>query len=158
MPSLEILVENPKGNLSFDRQPLSFAVKVSTPPLSDREPSLWQKQFTQLGGVLVHLGDPDCRDSKTWYSAYSLIDEEDCKRFRFKRKYWSSIQSLLELLTSQSLSGTIHFTSDWQFGPTAKRYARSQRLSQFVSCHNRNSIRFNSWMTIKADSWNLTKP
>jgi hypothetical protein len=148
MPSLEILLEKTKEPLALDDPSWAFAVRVSRPPVSDREPSLWQQQFAQLGGSLVHVGDPDCRTTQSWYSAYSLLDDEKCKTFRFKTEYWDSMVSLLKLLANQSLSGCLHFTTDWQFGPKAKRYVRSYTLSQFIALHDRKGIRFNSWSTI----------
>lgn len=150
MPSIEILIEKPSEELLLDSDLYPFALKVSRPPLSDRSPSLWQEQFTRIGGALVHIGEARFKlEASGWFFAYDLLDEEKCSRFRFKPQYKNEIEGLLAHLLAHSGSKTINFTSDWQFGPKpAKVYPKAVTLREFIRRHDASGLRFNSWLPI----------
>jgi hypothetical protein len=150
MPSIEILVEQAGADISTAIVGYSFAVRISDPPLSDREPSRWQHRFVEIGGALVHVGDKRfANDAESWYFAYDLLDIHKSTRFQFKPEYASQFAVLLTRLVSTSAERRIHFTSDWQFGPSSSRvYRRRVSLEKFVQQHNELGIRFNSWLTI----------
>lgn len=151
MPSIEILVERPTTTFHIDLNGYTFAVKCTDPPVSDRSPSLWQNRFAQHGGLLVHMGEARFKgNSPDWFYAHDLIEERKCVRFRFKPQYKPCVVRLLRELTSHSDSHTIHFTTDWQFGPKSpNRETTPLTLSEFLVYHDSKGIRFNSWLTIK---------
>jgi len=149
MPSIEILVENVDPTTLGDLSNYSFTAKLSSPPASHRRPSLWQERFEAIGGVLVHLGTKSSEGTGGWFYAYDLIEEYDCKRFRFKPEYRDQVASMLRVFLSASATHRLHFTSDWQFGPrTAEVCSKILNADEFVDLHDKSGLRFNSWITV----------
>ena len=150
MPSIEILVEKFSESSADIFGEYSFAVKITNPPVSDSSPSLWQQRFESIGGTLVHLGEPRFKEKKAdWFFAYELLDVSQPESFRFKQKYLDQVLALLTSLLGRSKSHTIHFTSDWQFGPkSAQMEKRTLTIDEFIKIHNAPGLRFNTWFTI----------
>jgi hypothetical protein len=151
VPSIEILVE---GTTQLEELPgnFSFAISYDFPPMTHRNPSFWQDNFKKVGGTLVHIGNPDMKieEDKAFF-AYNLIDEDDhCKTFRIQKAFQKDLENLLRTLLDVSETNTIHFTIDWQLGPTKPyKYKRHFQLDKFLNKINKTGLRLNSWSTIK---------
>ena len=154
MPSIEILIESPITGWQVDSDAYPFAVAVTAPPVSHRSPSLWQEEFARIGGALVHLGEPRFKgDMPGWFYAYDLLEIDNNDRFRFKAQYLIGLVQLLTELTRDSICHTVHFTTDYQFGPKRPiRYPDPLRLREFVRLHGMRGLKFNSWRTILAEA------
>jgi hypothetical protein len=151
MPSVEILVEQFSEPEMVFPEEYSFAIKMTTPPVSDRMPSLWQSRFQAIGGTLIQLGEPRFKEDKDgWFFAYDLLDISQSEHFQFKKAYFSQVFELLAKLLRHSKVHTIHFTSDWQFGPkSAESMKHCIVLEDFITKHNKTGLRFNTWFTIQ---------
>ncbi len=152
MPSIEILVEKPCQLPNISEENYRFAVKTSSPPFSHRNPALWQQQFTNLSGMLVHVGEPRFKEQEDgWFFAYDIINTENCETFRFKAEYVDDVVQLLESLLACSEDHRIHFTTDWQLAPKPKvTTEREMTMQQFLRKHDKEGIHFNTWITIVA--------
>jgi hypothetical protein len=154
MPSIEILVEGPRSTALAGLERFPFAICLSNPPTSHRQPSLWQRDFSQIGGVLCHIGEPRFKGQVDgWYYAYDLLDEHDCEYFRMKPIYRTAFANLLSDLLHFSRVSRIHFTTDWQLGkPTPSKSERGFPLGEFLDQHDAYGIPFNSWITLQGDA------
>lgn len=154
MPSIEILVPDPSADFLCESD-YKFAVLTSSPPISHRDPSLWQKRFDKLGGVLVHLGAPDMKaNQKGLFFAYDLINEEDCSRFKFKSEYLQDLKRLFSHLISSASRRTIIFTTDWEFG-SKQLTVRDQSVpsAAFLKENQQTGTPFNCWIPISNKSY-----
>jgi len=143
---------------------MPFRVIAEDKVRSHRSPNpLFQQEFDSVQGCIYHLCNPTCG-----YNVYDLLDMEaeylgsagGLKRdsdvlqavVLFRRKYTPSIQSLLERLLHASPAGSLLFTSDYQFGPSARRFKTPITLGQFWKLHDRMRLRMNSLYHIRRDA------
>ena len=150
MPSIEILVEASSHDKSFSGSVYPFAVCSSKPPISHREPSVWQQEFLKINGTLYHLGEARFKAQKAgWFYAYDLLKLQAMSKFRFKPNMKVAFYRLLHELLRQSDNQTIHFTSDWQLCRCQpRRLKKIYSLSEFIKRHDESGIPFNVWITI----------
>jgi hypothetical protein len=146
MPSIEILVEHPQLK-SAERVPeYAFAIKTTCPPLSHRNPSIWQTFFTHTGGLLFHIGEPRFKETSAgWFFAYDLLDiEKESCFFKLKQEYRHHMSCFLEYALNQSQNGKAHFTSDWQLSENLPFTYKELSLNDFWTKHDQQGIRFNA--------------
>jgi hypothetical protein len=154
MPSIEILVESPSRRAAVVEDDYPFAFRSSQPPESDRQPSLWQREFSRTEGMLYHLGEMRFKQQNNgWFYAYGLLNIDDkLFKFRFKSKIKHSVRKFLGELLQVSGTHTIHLTSDWQFcNRQPKRLKRIYTLQDFFERHDKKGIPLNAWITIAGD-------
>lgn len=145
--SIEILSVG-RDNLFVDRHCNGLGIDTSFPPISDREPSIWQSEISKMGGTLVHIYDEDFNNShRRW--AYNIIDEQDWKRFRFKPEIIDCVWSILgdTLYGSPLRRSCVYIDAQWSNTP--KKFLREYSLRSFRSYHDRLGIRMNSAFVIR---------
>ena len=79
MLGIEILVVDPRYLIDLSKYP--FLVDATTPPCSYRDPTLWEDDLVERGGILYHLGNPKLEDNcekAEWFTAYDLLDHDHC--------------------------------------------------------------------------------
>ncbi|MBS1703787.1 MAG: hypothetical protein JST12_19135 [Armatimonadetes bacterium] len=153
MPSIEIICV---GQESPSKLPEYLFAVVSEPDLeSHRGPSsLFQKDFDKIAGCIYHLGGEHLKlpeNADKVYFAAGMIIHEFWKWLQFNHKYRKQIDQLLRQLLADSPKHQVIFTSDYQFGPKAKRYKRSVSLSEFWRKHNRRKLPMNSLIVISSN-------
>lgn len=130
--SIEILVPTSSSELELDTSAFSFQIKLSFPPESDRgESSLWQRDFDEIGGVLIHIGDPpDIKVKKDRFYTYNIFSnpDESHRRIRFIPNYGEDLISLLNQASKLSDNGYVYLTFDAWLGP--KKRKKKKTLSE----------------------------
>ncbi len=125
---------------------LPFAVHAENRLKSHRWPSpLFEEDFHRLRGCMYHLGSPELKDP-TYpyrYTASALL-EEWWEALRFKPEFRGHVRRLLEDLLGSSPEGKLVFTSDYQFGPSPRRYRRPRTLDEFWELHDTGRLRANA--------------
>lgn len=120
-----------------------IGLDVTNPPRTDRNPSLWQDHMSSLGGVLVHLFDPEYKfQHRRW--AYDIIAERDWSYFQFNKNVRDIIYEIIESLVSQSPKGKIYFYTDAQWSNEPQILVENQTISAFFSNHDLHWIRMNT--------------
>lgn len=115
----------------------------TSPPKSDRAPSIWQAHMITIGGTLVHLFDPNTKDHQSRW-AYDIIEENDWKEFKFKSNVLVELERILELLIAQSPNEELYFYSDAQWSNDPVRSDNSQTLSSFIAHLRVQPVRMNT--------------
>lgn len=154
MPSIEIICINQTEPIQFLNLP--FAVEAESKLASHRSPSpLFQPDFDELRGCIYHLGNPSLRGpaASGRYTAYKLLSKEKGTEWwdiiHFSAEFVPSIRVLVEQLLAASPTGKVLFTSDYQFGPDAKRYKRSLTLERFWQHHDEKKLKMNALYPLK---------
>jgi len=154
MPSIEIICVDQTEPLEFKKLP--FTVEAETQLISHRSPSpLFQAEFDDLKGCIYHLGSPALRDPtfNHYYTAYDLLSKKRGTEWwdiiHFSPKFVPSIKVFLGQLLAASPANRILFTSDYQFGPDAKRYKRPITLEKFWQLHDEKKLKMNALYPLK---------
>ena len=154
VPSIEIVCVGQEVPSEFSD--LSFRVMAESKIISHRTPKpLFQSDFSEIHGCIYHLLNP----IRGW-TAFQLIDmnvryngadaqiERDplvfASAISFLAIYRRDVLLLMRRLLNQSPIGQIIFTSDYQFGPVARRYKKSMPLDRFWDKHEQRRIRLNA--------------
>ena len=150
LPSVEIICVGQAEPTRFSKVPL--AVEAETELRSHRtQPSLFQADFDELQGCIYHLGSPRLRQPQFRKdAAYTAADlcTEWWDYLHFKPKYVPHVQHILGALLVASPERRLLWTSDYQFGPRRKRYARPISLSSFWRRHERRQLWTNASFSI----------
>jgi hypothetical protein len=154
MPSIEIICVDQSEPISFFNLP--FAVEAENKLVSHRSPSpLFQADFNELCGCIYHLGNPSLRDPNAsgCYTAYELLSKEKETEWwdiiHFNAEFIPHIRGLVQQLLLASPSGKVLFTSDYQFGPNAKRYKRPLTSERFWQQHDEKKLKMNALYQLK---------
>ena len=154
MPSIEIICVEQTEPIQLPDLP--FAVEAENKLASHRSPSpLFQPDFNELSGCSYHLGNPALRNPATCgcYTAYELLSKDKGTEWwdiiHFAPEFAPSVRVLLEQLLSASPSSKVLFTSDYQFGPNAKRYKRPLALERFWQLHDEKKLSMNALYPLK---------
>lgn len=157
VPSIEIICVDQIEPIGFGDLP--FAVVAEDRLISHRTPSpLFQADFDDLKGCIYHLGNPDLRDPDVskCYTAFELLSKEHNTEWwywvHFAPEYAEGIRGIrgiLEQLLIASPSGTVLFTSDYQFALDAKRYKRPLTLERFWRLHDERKLKMNALYKLK---------
>jgi len=153
MPSIEIVCIDQHTPTDFSD--MSFAVQVSTELKSHRCPSLFQRDFDQLKGVLYHLGNSACKNSeyRGFFFAYELLSKESRGRtrgrfFEIDPKFRSDFHSIVKTLLAASPVKSIFLTTDWQFGPKKKTKGGEIMVDDFWKMHDAHQLKLNASYTV----------
>ena len=125
----------------------TLCLDVSSPPRSDRDPSLWESHMLSEGGSLVHLFDCDDNAARRW--AYEIVDEIEWTTFRFRVNLREFILELLRSLVNQSPVHTLWFYSDAQWSNEPEIRGDELTLSEFQNLHDLAGLRMNTAYKIK---------
>lgn len=147
MPSIEIAAIGLVKPLA--PPPMSFSVTYEAGLQSHRLPSRFQADFDRTAGSLYHLGNPGLSASGGAFLAYDLLSlgshHADPPSFlEFAQTHVGSVRALLEWLLRASPSGTLLFTSDWQFGPEATQRFGPISLAEFWRLHDSQKLMLNA--------------
>lgn len=159
--SLEILVPAPSQERAVDFSRSAITVVVSDPPRSHRGPSsLWQSDFSRIGGRLYHLGDPvDIKVRKDRYYLYDAFDPEVAgpKEIKLRDRYQEDFEEIVRALCCSSRERRIFIGIDTWLGPQAKRNKRPVDLESFFKTSRLRPLRTNSFWTINCGECRPTK-
>jgi hypothetical protein len=145
MPSVEIVCVGQSVPTQFEDVP--FRVPAENRLVSHRTPSpLFQADFDALSGCIYHL----VKQPNGAATAYSLLDEW-WEVLRFKPEYVPPVGRILSELLAASPQRRLVFTSDYQFGPDAKRFKRPVRISRFWELHMAGRLRANTLYSLIQD-------
>lgn len=126
----------------------AIGVDSSSPPLSDRSPSLWQEDMNKRTGSLIHLFDVEfVGRHRRW--AYEIISEKDWREFRFKKTVWPEVKKVMKGLITQSPRQEIVFYSDAQWSLEPKLFDDTS-LDDFELLHRNSYIRMNTAYIIRS--------
>jgi hypothetical protein len=146
MPSCEILINN--INMDFSKlEYKNFALTVSCPAQSHRDPSLWQHRFNKNKGTLLHIGETRFKGQDDWFFCYDLLLDIGLLRFKFKPEVWGELKKFIDYLMKTSENKKIIFTTDYQFGGKKFIY-KPMKLKKFIKLHDTKGLKFNSWIEI----------
>ena len=145
MPSVEIVCVGQPEPLEFQNMP--FRIDAENKLRSQRTPKpLFQADFDALNGCIYHL----IKQSRGACTACDLLDVwwED---LRFKPEYVADVNHILTQLLTASPQGEVLFTSDYQYGPDAKRYKRPLTLDRFWALHAEGKLLANALYLLRRD-------
>ncbi len=138
MPSIETVCIGQSVPATFEDVP--FRVYAESRLVSHRTPSpLFQTDFDALSGCIYHL----VKQPRGAFTAYNLL-EEWWEGLRFKPEYIPFVQRVVSELLVASPQKRLLFTSDYRFGPDAKRYKRPMRVGRFWQWHAEGRLRANT--------------
>ena len=130
MPSLEILCDT-IGKEPLTLPKVSFEIETSRPPLSHRNPSLFQYFFDReenKKSTLCHFG---MSRGENWFDAYELVDlNDDLTLYGIKPKFHMEFATALEQLKKRSKRLCCFF--DYQFSPGQGDFINGVNLSEFL--------------------------
>ena len=157
MPSIEIICIRQKSPSRFPGIP--FAMLADRDLKSHRSPSLFQKDFDKLKGCIYHLGCPHLksRKSRGFFEAYQLLssrcrEQESTVFLDFRRVFVPAIRHILHALIQKSPTGSVVFTSDYQFSTNRPKRFKHISIDKFWLLHRRNELRFNSLYVITGNT------
>ena len=159
MPSIEVICIDQEQPTTFAQLP--FRVTAETTLVSHRKPHpLFQSDFDAAYGCIYHMCNPI--GSST---AYYLLDMEaeflgSTRELKggsdvlqavvfFRLEYVAAIRQMLQNLLEDSPAGRLIFTSDYQFGPSVRRYKTSITLDRFWELHDSQYLRMNALYHIR---------
>ena len=129
------------------------SIYFSSPALSQRTSSLWQKYFNSCGlGQLCHIGEKNFNQDDDFTNcsfAYNLIDKYSLINFNFnfKKEAWKDIKALVKILIKCSSSSQIYFTTDMQFMGNKKRLQKIV-IEDFFLLNKNKKFKFNTVIPI----------
>jgi len=179
MPTIELVAIRCPALPDFPRF-RSFAIRSETALASHR--GLFQPEFDQVSGVIVHLANKDCEsdpdgfwfgsDLVEWddgdlqlpvYESTADLNAEDqwhgedqLDRFRFKPPVADELRTLIVILLESSPEREVWFTTDMQFGPSIKTQA-TVSLSEFLDLIHSTELRWHCLYRIR-ESWVGCRP
>ncbi len=141
MPTIEIVCLGQEEPLEIPE--LSFALRSENKVISHR--GLFYEEFKELIGCIYHLGNPDMRDEDDWFFADQLVDwRTEDGRLKFLPKFIPEVRQLLTDLLEASPIRALIFSSDYQFGPDARRYPRPLKHEMFWRKHDSEKLWLNA--------------
>ncbi len=144
MPTISIEVLSVCAhNLELEGCSNGIAFSSSYPPVSDRDPSIWQTHIDSVGGTLVHLFDANRTSARTRW-AYDIIREEDWSYFYFHAENKEDWETLLRRIVSNSPVKHAWFYSDAQWSNEAKIVADPLGIPEFTDRAVSNGLVMNT--------------
>ena len=143
MPTIEIVSVNAEP---FDLPEYKeFRTRMDTDLVGDR--GLFQRQFDQLDGVMVHLGN-----LKGFWFANQIIEwgQED-GNIKFTPEALSELKDLFQRLLNASPVGRITFSTDLQGGPDPFIAESPVTLEEFWQLHDEKKLFFHDYFEIHAE-------
>lgn len=127
----------------------SFAYKAETKLITHR--SLFQGIFDTLDGIIVHLANKDCEGEKYygWFAGDIMHWEESNSPLVFLPDALADIRNLMIRLLAASPSGTLIFSTDYQFGGD-RTIAGEIGFDDFFRLHGKKALRYNTLYYLKS--------
>lgn len=163
MPTIEIVSINSTG-LGLNQADFDIAIIEESKLESHR--GLFYDFLRKQKGVIIHIGNPDFKeDKKSGFFAGQIVDwsfksEEELlissdsgvenqeevqqQRFKFKDKYKSNIDRLLQASKKGSPNNKLYFLTDYQFGPKQETFELANSIIDFWTLHDKKGLKFNT--------------
>ena len=165
MPTIEIASINSTG-LGLNQAHFDVAIIEEHKLKSHR--GLFYDLLRQQNGVIVHIGNPDCKDDENaGYFAGAIVDwsfeqsdiiipeydENDPTnnsganqqyKFKFLDQYKTDIDKLLKIALNNSPIKKVCFLTDYQFGPENGKTEIVYTITDFWTQHDKEGLDLNT--------------
>ena len=161
MPTIEIVSIDSTG-LNLRQDDFDIATIEENRVVSHR--GLFYKFLKTQNGVIVHIGNPECKSSDYGFFGGGLIDwdfepaeifipEFDPTdnhgagqqfRFKFLDQYKAGIKKLLEIALDSSPIKKVYFLTDYQFGPENGKTEIIYTIDDFWKRHDCEGLNLNT--------------
>ena len=164
MPTIEIISINSTG-LNLRQEDFELAIIEENKLISHR--GLFYKFLKKQNGVIVHIGNTECKDGDCGFYGGRLVDwdfepgeiyipefdptdptdnhgADQQFNFKFIEKFKDDIEKLLEISLDGSPIKKVYFLTDYQFGPEKEKFEIIYTIHDFWEKHDNTGLRFNT--------------
>jgi len=169
MPTVEIISLNAA---SLDLREEDFTIAIIEEPHLVSHRGLFDDYLQQRKGIIVHLGNPCCKEDKSFFFAGELMDWSNepetlvlpqvgdgpdadpdwgagqVELFRFLPRFKGEVDTILQKAILASPVDTALFLTDIQLGPAKGSIAEAMPRRNFWKRHDAGNLSFNTLYTI----------